>query len=50
MADEPENLTLKQLALLRSEMQAGFAALTKDMGQCCRRQQVAPVPATLQHS
>jgi hypothetical protein len=32
MAEEPENLTLKQLAALRSDMQAGFAALNTKVG------------------
>jgi hypothetical protein len=31
MVDEPENLTLKQLALLRSEVQEGFASLRADL-------------------
>jgi len=29
MADEPENIVLKQLAAMRGEMQEGFAALTR---------------------
>lgn len=32
MVDEPENLTLKQLALLREEMREGFANLRADLG------------------
>jgi hypothetical protein len=32
MVDEPENLTLKQLALLRSEMQAGFEVINSKIG------------------
>jgi septal ring factor EnvC (AmiA/AmiB activator) len=31
MTDEPENLTLKQLALLREEMREGFAAVNKNV-------------------
>ena len=31
MADEPENITLKQLALLREDMQAGFAKVRGDL-------------------
>jgi hypothetical protein len=30
MASEPENITLKQLAVLRAEMQEGFAKLTAE--------------------
>jgi hypothetical protein len=30
MADEPENLTLKQLTALRAEIQEGFARLTAE--------------------
>jgi hypothetical protein len=29
MADEPDNIVLKQLAVLRGEMQAGFATITQ---------------------
>jgi hypothetical protein len=31
MVEEPENIVLKQLALLREDMQAGFAGLRGDL-------------------
>jgi hypothetical protein len=31
MVNEPENLTLKQLALLREDMQAGFASIHAEL-------------------
>jgi hypothetical protein len=31
MGEQPENLTLKQLALLREEMQAGFANIHAEL-------------------
>jgi tetrahydromethanopterin S-methyltransferase subunit G len=37
MATEPENLTLKQLALLRSEMQEGFAKITAEQVLAARK-------------
>jgi outer membrane murein-binding lipoprotein Lpp len=32
MTDEPENLTLKQLAVLRKEMQEGFTLINSKIG------------------
>lgn len=32
MATEPENLTLKQLSLLRTEMQEGFTLINNKIG------------------
>jgi len=32
MTEEPENIVLKQLSILRGEMQEGFAVLNKNVG------------------